>query len=66
VIQSEFSGTLKVGDGEDVITRVTVQTLNWGFDQEPEFSIPTPEADEWADQEDLGTNPFFSMDILGK
>ena len=66
VIQSEFLGTLKVGDGEDMITRVAVRTLNWGFDQEPEFSIPTPEADEWADKEDLGTNAFFSRDILGK
>ena len=65
VIQSEFSGILKVGDGEDGITRVSVQTLNWGFDQEPEFSIPTPDADEWADQEDLEANAFFSKDFLG-
>lgn len=66
VMQSEFEATMRVGDGEDMSTRVRVQTLNWGFDQEVEFSIPTPEADEWADDEDFGTNAFFSIDILGK
>lgn len=66
VMQSEFAGSLRVGDNEEMSTRVRVQTLNWGFDQELEFSIPSPEADEWADQDELGTKTFFSIDVLGK
>lgn len=66
VMQSEFSGILRYGNSEEMATQVSVQSLNWGFDQDPEFSIPTPGADEWAEEEALGTNAFFSIDILVK